>query len=115
MENKCKEKDDNFLYCKETLDGIKCATCDDYFYFAEDGKCSPVNFCAKVENNKCVSCKQNYFLSSHYGYSQCTITPHCASGDADTGLCLTCEDDYYIDYKDGKCKYFLWKIIIMIF
>jgi len=104
-ENKCIKKDKNFIYCKETLDGVNCATCDDDCYMALDGKCSPVNFCSKVnEDNKCENCIQNYFLLSNYGNSLCTITDHCASGDPDTGLCLMCEENYYIDYKDGKCK-----------
>ena len=104
-ERKCKLKDNNFLYCKETLDGNNCESCDDNYFLSEDGKCNEVNFCSKVnENNQCEKCKSNYFLLSNYQYKACTITEYCSSGDSDTGLCLNCENGYYLDYKDGKCK-----------
>ena len=99
-ENECKKKDKTFLYCRETLDGINCNICDDGYYLSEDEKCTNVNYCSKVnDNNQCEQCISNYYLSS-----ECTITEHCNVGDKDTGLCLYCEENYYIDYKDGKCK-----------
>ena len=104
-ENECKIKDNNFLYCKETLDGINCDICDDGYYFAKDGKCTKINYCYETnEYNQCVKCISNYYLSSSYQYSVCTITDNCFFGDTDTGLCLYCNENYYIDYKDGKCK-----------
>ena len=102
-ENECKIKDKNFQYCRETIDGINCDKCDDGYYFSEDGKCTYINFCSNVnEDNKCEKCISNYYLSSLY--SVCTITDHCLIGDSDTGLCLSCQENYYLDYKDGKCK-----------
>ena len=104
-ENQCIPKDTNFLYCKETIDGTTCEICEDGYYFAEDGKCSKVNYCSQVNsNNQCEKCIQNYYLSSSYQYSTCTTTDKCQIGDSDTGLCYLCDENYYIDYKDGKCK-----------
>ena len=36
--------------------------------------------------------------------SSCTTDTNCFSGNKDTGICQTCKNGYYIDYKDGKCK-----------
>lgn len=98
--NECKIKDKTFQFCKETIDGIKCDLCDNGYYLSEDERCTNTNYCSKVnDNNQCEKCISNYYLSS-----VCTTTEHCLLGDADTGLCLYCEENYYIDYKDGKCK-----------
>ena len=104
-ENLCKKKDNNFLFCKETIDGINCDFCDDGYYLAEDGKCIDINYCSKVnEKNQCEKCISNYYLTSSLENPSCTITDNCSFGDSDTGLCLYCNENYYIDYKDGKCK-----------
>ena len=104
-ENECKKKDSNFLYCKETIDGTTCEICEDGYYFAEDGKCTNVNYCSETNDyNKCAKCISNYYLSSSSYYSSCTITDHCLTGDSDMGICFSCDKNYYIDYKDGKCK-----------
>ena len=34
----------------------------------------------------------------------CTKAKNCFEADKDSGLCLQCYDNYYIDYKDGICK-----------
>ena len=103
--NECKMKDNNFLYCKETIDGTTCEACEDGYYFSEDGKCTTINYCSEVNNdNKCKKCISNYYLTSSNYYSSCTITDNCFVGDSDNGLCLFCDENYYIDYKDGKCK-----------
>ena len=104
-EKKCKIKDDNFLFCQDTVNGITCDKCDDGYYFSEDGKCTNINFCSIInENNQCEKCISNYYLLSNYQKKICTKTEHCSVGDSDTGLCLYCEENYFIDYKDGKCK-----------
>ena len=58
-------KDNNFLYCKETIDGVTCEACEDGYYFSEDGKCTTINYCSEVNNdNKCKKCISNYYLTS---------------------------------------------------
>ena len=104
-QNKCIIKNNNFLFCKETIDGINCETCENGYYFSENGKCSTINYCSIINlNNQCEKCISNYYLSSNVLYPTCTITKNCSLGDSDTGLCLYCQENYYIDYKDGKCK-----------
>ena len=34
----------------------------------------------------------------------CSIEEHCSNGDKDTGLYNICDDNYYLDYQDYKCK-----------
>ena len=29
---------------------------------------------------------------------------NCLYGDKDIWICKTCKNNYYLDYKDGKCK-----------
>ena len=42
-----------------------------------------------------------YFTS--YGDSF-TSEENCFYGDKDLSICISCEEKYYIDFKDGKCK-----------
>ena len=86
-ENECKILDNYFLHCKETINGKACEICDDGYYLTEDGKCTKVNYCSKLnENNKCEKCISNYYLTSNFYIQSCTITDNCSIGDFDTGL-----------------------------
>ena len=98
----CEEKSEELLNCKITIDGKKCDECNDGFYFSEEGECVQTNFCQKSENNKCTECKTNYFLSKDR--NSCTNEVNCLSGDPETGLCLWCVDNFYLDSSDRKCK-----------
>ena len=104
----CKNQieNDSFEYCKESFDGKTCDICDDNYYFDENGKCIPFNYCSKYSINKdgpkCDKCNKGYFLSK-YGKS-CTNTNNCYTGDKDIGICSICYPDFYLDLKDGQCK-----------
>ena len=37
-------------------------------------------------------------------HSVCTPEKYCLDADIDTGLCILCEENYYLDVKDYKCK-----------
>ena len=102
--NKCKKQEDSFIHCKITLDGELCDICEDGYYLSQDGNCCQTNFCSKVnlKSDKCEECISNFYLSNFNSY--CTSTDNCYLGDKDTGLCLSCNEKYYLDYKDGKCK-----------
>ena len=103
IENKCILKvDTNFLtHCDISLDGIKCEICDEYSYMSEDGICVLTNYCSESEDEKCTKCINNYFLSKNL---ICTSTENCIDADKDIGLCNLCDDNYYLDTKDYKCK-----------
>ena len=102
-ENKCKNKTDNFINCKESLNGKICSKCDDNFFLEKDGKCIPVNYCSKSnKDGKCIKCIDNYYLTNFE--NACTSEKNCFSGDKEFGICDTCQGEYYLDLKDRKCK-----------
>ena len=99
----CKLKNDSWIYCKETVDGKNCDTCEDGGYFDDEGKCIGVKYCSKeAPFVKCKKCNEGYYLAK-YG-NCCSKEPNCYFGDKDLGICTQCIDFYYIDFKDGKCK-----------
>jgi len=100
--NKCILGIDNFLNCKISNDGIKCDECNDDNFFDDEGKCIDTKFCSKSSNLKCDKCKDGYYLSRYRG--ACTTEKNCEIGRGDIGLCTLCSDEFYIDFKDGKCK-----------
>ena len=101
-ENKCKIKsDEEFTFCKETLDDKKCDTCDDGYFFDENGMCIKTQFCSESENLKCKKCLKGYYLSDN-GY--CTNTDNCDIADKITSLCISCKKNYYLDTEDFECK-----------
>ena len=101
-ENKCKIQTGQFIFCKETVDGETCNSCDDDYYFTEEGKCLLVNYCAKGDYNRCEKCSSGFYLTKDK--LSCTNEERCYNGDGDSGLCNLCIDDYYIDFDDRKCK-----------
>ena len=42
QENKCIKNDEDFIYCKETVDGKNCDSCLSRYFLAEDGKCADI-------------------------------------------------------------------------
>ena len=101
--NECKEQKDNFVHCKESMNGENCYICDEDFYFDENGICIFNNNCLRQRKDlKCEKCIENYYLTEIDNI--CTTEKNCEYGDRNTGICLICKDNYYIDYKDGKCK-----------
>ena len=102
-DNQCKNQAGVFEYCQVSVDGKTCDICDDNYYFDENGKCISINFCKTPINlNNCEKCIDGYFPSEYK--SSCVSTENCLYGDKDIGICKTCKDNYYLDYKDGKCK-----------
>jgi len=102
-DNQCKNQTGVFEYCQESVDGKTCDICDDNFYFDENGKCISINFCLTSNKlNSCEKCMDGYFLNEYN--NSCVRTNNCLNGDKDIGICKTCKNNYYLDYKDGKCK-----------
>ena len=101
-EQKCILESNNFLNCKISNDGKKCDECNNDYYFDEEGKCVYSNFCSQGTSDKCNKCKDGYYLTS-YG-NICTTEENCFSGRKDIGICTQCNENYCIDFKDGKCK-----------
>ena len=100
-ENKCLFKVGFISYCDISLDGIKCDICNEYSYMSEDGICVLTKYCSESYYEKCTKCINNYFLAKNF---VCTTTENCKDGDKDTGICNICDDHFYLDTKDYKCK-----------
>ena len=98
----CIEKNNEYLNCKITLNNKTCDECDEGFYFSEDGKCVKTKNCQVSKNVECLECNDGYSLSGDK--NSCTKEKNCLIGDQATGLCNWCIDDYYLEYKDRKCK-----------
>ena len=100
-DNKCKTQSGPLLFCKESIDGKKCDTCNDDYFFDEKGNCTSVKFCSEGMVN-CQKCIEGYYLTNDK--NSCTKEKNCYSGDSSNGLCNYCMENYYLDLKDFKCK-----------
>ena len=103
-EDVCKPKKDNLnlFYCKVTLDDEKCEVCEDNYYLDNYGKCVEAKYC-RIGNDlfQCESCISGYYLTFN---NTCTKDKNCFDGNKNIGICTDCKLDFYLDYKDGKCK-----------
>jgi hypothetical protein len=99
--NTCLLMQNQFLYCKETLDGQSCETCNDYYFLSDDKKCMRANHCSKTDEFNCIECNQGFFLAEN---NACSYTDNCHSSDFETGYCDECIDGFYLDLKDRICK-----------
>ena len=102
-QNKCQkiEENDNFSFCKETIDGVNCDSCIFGYYLAENGQCSNALMCSETKNGKCLKCSENFFLTED---NFCTSEEKCQFGDGRMAVCDYCYSGYYLDKKDKKCK-----------
>ena len=100
--NTCLLKINNFLYCKESLDGENCELCDEMTYLDENNTCALSKYCLYSLNGKCQKCISNYYLSS--SNLVCSNEKNCYEADKDIGICTLCESNYFLDTSDYKCK-----------
>ena len=101
--NNCFNKTDTlFTLCKQTFDGEICDICDDGIYFDENRLCTFSNFCSESINGNCKKCIKDYYLANN---NFCSNSENCNNADKDTGICLLCNEHYFLDDKDYKCKY----------
>ena len=102
-QNKCIFQEGIFRHCIQTIDGKNCDICEEDYYFDKNNICVGVNFCElSAGNYRCQKCISGYYLSD-YG-NTCTPEKNCNIGDKDLGICISCIDNYYLDYLDEKCK-----------
>ena len=99
-DRKCKSNQENndFKYCKQVENDI-CLTCEYDYYLSEDGKCTKSKNCAEVESGNCLFCSQNYYLTLD---NRCTTTEHCKYSEI-YFECNECEDEYYYNKTDKTC------------
>ena len=96
----CEKTINNLIYCKQTLDEKNCDICYFGFYLSEDGQCVDTINCSKTKGGKCIECKENNYLINDI----CSNEENCKKADKDTGLCEVCNEGFYLDKKDRKCK-----------
>ena len=97
----CLLKEDQFINCKEAINGEICEVCDDNYFLSEDFFCIKTNFCSETKDYICIKCKNIYYLSED---DNCSSTEKCLNSEGDTGECIKCLDRFYLDLKDKKCK-----------
>ena len=103
QKNECLLKEEPFTHCIQTLDGKVCDICDDNYFFDSQNNCIKSNFCEKSnKNGDCTKCISGKFLSSYD--KSCTDSENCYFGMSNIGVCEICDDGYYMDFTDGKCK-----------
>ena len=100
-QNKCIKQENQFLHCKQTLNGDTCDKCDDNYYFDEQQKCTNTNNCKDSVNSKCKECIENYYLTEDK--ESCSSANNCHSADKEKGLCFSCSNNYYLQKSDRKC------------
>lgn len=101
VQNECIKQEGVFMNCKLSVDGKKCDTCIEDNYFDDNGECIWNNFCSKAKDYKCEECKEGYYLAQNF---ECSTEENCIKAKRHLGVCTLCKDNYYLDYKDGKCK-----------
>ena len=97
--------DSNCTKCNQQA----CSECLDGYYLDSESKkcisCSTIDSnCTKCSNaTSCTKCTSGYSPSNN-GSSciQCSDI-NCSECDTNTGKCITCKDNYYVD-DDGSCK-----------
>ena len=104
-EDKCiRYNSNNFplLFCKESLDRKKCDKCVEDYFFDEEGNCININYCLEKKEYLCNKCIDGYYFTKYR--DTCVNDPNCSLGDGIHGLCRLCNDNYYLDLNDMKCK-----------
>ena len=95
--NKCDEDEDNIL-CKE---------CENGFSPDKNGACSYTNNCEISINGNCIQCQSDYYLIGSElkicKYMGLDDFQNCKKINYATGLCLECEEEFFLDSVDKKC------------
>ena len=102
-QNECIPKTEPFTNCIQTIDGKTCDKCEDNYFFDSENNCVETKFCEKTnKNGDCTKCISGKYLSNYD--KSCTDSDYCFLGISDIGVCEICNDGYYMDFTDGKCK-----------
>lgn len=91
-------------HCDSCKTGSNCNECSFGFYLDKTGDdaCLPCgDNCLQCPDNKCTSCKTDFFLTSD---QKCSSCPKICKGCEGENKCLDCIDNYYLDATDRTCK-----------
>ena len=102
IQEKCFSQTGSLLFCKISLDGVKCDICEDDYFFDEEGNCVGINYCSKGDYFSCEKCIDGYY--STYDKRGCTKEKNCFEADRLNGLCRSCTGNNYLDLDTRKCN-----------
>ena len=97
-------------YCQECgEEGKICKKCELGYYPDKNGGCSYTENCIISYNGNCIQCENNYILiGKEFDLKICKNInlddfKHCKEIDKEKGVCILCEDEYYLNGLDKKC------------
>ena len=101
-DRKCKsnQEENDLKYCENSYGNI-CNKCIIGYSIGEDHKCSTSYDCKKSINTTCIECIDNYHLSLN---NICTNVERCIYASFYVLGCVECEENYYYDEYNMKCK-----------
>ena len=89
---------EEYRFCKIVDQGI-CTACEDFYYLAQDNKCSISANCSISKDTFCLKCIEGYYLGLDF---KCTDVEKCIYSR--NNECNECEDGFYYDCFDRLCK-----------
>ena len=100
-DGKCKsnQEDNDYKYCSKADKG-HCYYCSFGYDLGEDLKCSSTRHCAESELGVCIVCRNGFYLGKD---NRCTTVERCAYSNF-IEECIECEENYYYDKTDKRCK-----------
>ena len=101
-DGKCKSnlEYNEFKYCRK-VDNDKCVECRIDYYLGQDNKCSSSRYCVESDLGVCLECEEGYWLGKD---KKCTNIEKCIATNAYNDECEECEDGYYYSKTDKICK-----------
>ena len=98
-------------YCEECDSrGQFCTVCEKGYYPDKNGGCSYTENCKISNKGECLECEDNFIsIGKDADLKICKSKNsndfiNCKEIDRETGLCLACEDDYFLNFLDKKCS-----------
>ena len=98
---KCISNLENYKNCLEVDKNDFCSKCEINYELTQNLECVNTKNCISSENGICIQCEENYHLGLD---NKCTNVEHCIYSRFFDSNCLECEDGYYYDYYNKKCK-----------
>lgn len=98
---KCKNNTidgDDLKYCKRFKE--ECEFCESPYLLGKDGKCVNSRDCKKSEDNICVECIDDFYLTKID--KKCTHVKNCIKLD-EHSVCYECKEGFYYNTRTSEC------------
>ena len=97
-------------YCNECdIQGELCSKCELGYYPDKNGGCSYTDNCKISYKGQCIECENDHILvGKDFEFKLCKNIniddfKYCKEIDIEKGVCLSCEDGYFLNFEDKKC------------